>query len=314
MIGIDVGGANTKFVDDRTATIRYCPLWQDAPLAELIREYMRDRPSEEAAVVMSGELADCFADKMEGIRFIVDAVRASCPDALFYGTDGQLHHEAVPELAAANWLASAAFLRERYPEGTFVDVGSTTTDIIPLARFGDLLGLTDLLRLQRGYLLYTGMLRTNVAAMVRSVPVDGKETPVASELFAVSGDVHLVLGHIGPVEYTTPAPDGGPRTREGALRRLARVVCADLSEIGEDGAVAIARRCWEVQRSLIAGAAGAAATTEQDPVLVAGIGSALLSRELRGIDLRTELGEVADALPAFAVKEVASSSRSGGRS
>src|SRR5690606_41392082 len=66
--------------------------------------------------------------------------------------------------------------------------------IIPLARFGDLLGLTDLLRLQRGYLLYTGMLRTNVAAMVRSVPVDGKETPEASELFAASGDVHLVLG------------------------------------------------------------------------------------------------------------------------
>jgi len=313
VIGIDVGGANTKFVDDRTATIRYCPLWQDAPLAALIGEYMRERPGERAAVVMSGELADCFAIKMEGIRFIVDAVLTSCQDALFYGTDGQFHREAVSQLAAANWLASAAFLRDRFPGGTLVDIGSTTTDIVPLSRFGELVGLTDLQRLQRGYLLYTGMLRTNVAAIVRSVPVAGVETPVASELFAVSGDVHLVLGHIGAEAYTTPAPDSGPRTKEGALRRLARVVCADLTEIGDAGAETIAERCWEVQRDQILGGVRAVATSAKGPVLVAGIGSALLSRALGGIDLRAEFGEVADALPAYAVKEVASRwSRSGG--
>jgi probable H4MPT-linked C1 transfer pathway protein len=254
---------------------------------------------------MSGELADCFADKMDGIRFIVDAVRTSCPDALFYGTDGRFHCEAVCELAAANWLASADFLRDRFPEGTFVDIGSTTTDIVPLARFGDLLGLTDLMRLQRGYLLYTGMLRTNVAAMIRSVPVGGVETPVASELFAVSGDVHLVLGHIGPEAYMIPPPDGGPITRKGALRRLARVVCADISEIGEEGVEAIAARCWEVQKSQIRSAVHAAAADAKGPVLLAGIGSALLTKEIVGIDLRTELGEVADAMPAYAVKEVA---------
>ena len=40
---------------------------------------------------------------------------------------------AVPELAAANWLVSAEYLMDRYPGSLLVDLGSTTTDIIPLS-------------------------------------------------------------------------------------------------------------------------------------------------------------------------------------
>jgi hypothetical protein len=48
--------------------------------------------------------------------------------------------------------------------------------------------------------------------------------------------------------------------------------------------------------------AHAAGTTE---IIVAGIGAPLFSRELGGTDLTRELGPAADALPAFAVREVA---------
>ncbi len=35
MIGIDVGGANLKVVDDEECVhIHYCPLWENAPIAE----------------------------------------------------------------------------------------------------------------------------------------------------------------------------------------------------------------------------------------------------------------------------------------
>ena len=168
MIGIDVGGANVKLVDDRGVHLHYCPLWEGAPLAELLRTHKKPG-QDRAAVVMSGELADCFSSKMEGISFIVSTIKIVFPDAWFYGMDGRFHQEPVPELAAANWLASADFLRARYPASVLLDVGSTTADIIPLADFNQLTGLTDLKRLQKGYLRYTGMLRTPVATLISSV-------------------------------------------------------------------------------------------------------------------------------------------------
>jgi len=301
MIGIDIGGANLKVVDDTGMHIHYCPLWQGAPLAELLEPY-----AEPAAVVMSGELADCFASKIEGIRWIVGTVRAAIPDAAFYGTDAAFHTQPVPALAAANWLASADYLREEYADAVLLDVGSTTADIIPLNCFESLKGLTDTRRLQKQYLVYTGMLRTNVATLLSAVTLDGTVTPVSTEYFAASADAHLVLGQIAPEDYICPAPDNGEKTRDAALRRLARVVCADLDEIGRDGATQVARQFWEAQRTLIVRATGRALfRSGAGRVITAGIGADLFARELGGVTLEGEIGEVSDALPAYAVREVA---------
>jgi probable H4MPT-linked C1 transfer pathway protein len=305
MIGIDAGGANLKVVDDTGVHIRYCPLWEQSPLTDLLRQYARS-DQDPAAVVMSGELADCFENKLQGISFIVAAVRKVFPHARFYGTDAQFHDHAVPQLAAANWLASADYLRTRHPDAVLLDIGSTTADIIPLNRFGHLLGMTDTKRLQEGYLIYTGMLRTSVAALLRSVDLAGIPTPVSTEYFAASADVHLVLGHIMPDRYTCDTPDRKENTREASLRRLARVVCADLDEIGTGGAQQIAEQFWAVQRDMIwrqlktiIGSSGA------KEIIVAGIGAPLFAQELGGTDLTCELGPAADALPAFAVRELA---------
>jgi len=305
MIGIDVGGANLKVVDNEGAHIHYCPLWEEAPLTNLLDRYVTS-PSEPAAVVMSGELADCFENRMEGISFIVHAVRKAFPSARFYGMDGEFHDRAVPRLAAANWLASADYLREKYPDAVLLDIGSTTADIIPLNRFDSLKGLTDLCRLQSGYLLYTGMLRGNIATMVSSVTIDSVETPVSSEYFASNADAHLVLGHITSAEYSTDTPDKKEKTRIAALRRLARVVCADLDEIGTEGAYQIALQFWEKQRDLVCTTVkGVMEQTSSRQVLAAGIGAGLFSGELGGTDLAETLGSCADALPAFSVREVA---------
>jgi probable H4MPT-linked C1 transfer pathway protein len=309
MIGIDVGGANLKVVDDGGIHIHYCPLWEKAPIADLLGRHGKS-PDEPAAVVMSGELADCFDNKMQGISFIVREVMRAFPHARFYGMDARFHTKPVPQLAAANWLASADCLREKYPRAILLDIGSTTADIIPLGKFENLLGLTDLRRLQKGFLLYTGMLRTNIATVLQSVDLDGVKTPVSSEYFATSADAHLVLGHISPEEYSCDTPDKKEKTRDASLRRLARVVCADLEEIGEDGGLQIARQFHYCQKTTVCNAVRAcAAASGADEIIVAGIGAPIYARELGGKNLNRELGPVADALPAFAVREIATRDR-----
>jgi hypothetical protein len=305
MIGIDVGGANLKVVNKTGSHIHYCPLWEHAPITSLLEQYVTSR-DDPAAVVMSGELADSFSDKMQGIAFIVNAVKAAFPSARFYGMDGAFHTQALPQLAAANWLASAAYLRQDYPDAVLLDIGSTTADIIPLNCFETLLNLTDLMRLQKGYLIYTGMLRGNIATLLSSVLLDGMQTPVSSEYFATSADAHLVLDHISADQYSCDTPDKKGKTKEASLRRLARVVCADLEEIGEAGAREIAGQFWKKQRNLICDQVKmVAAESGARQVIVAGIGAPLFARELGGTDLNTVLGEVADALPAYAVRELA---------
>jgi probable H4MPT-linked C1 transfer pathway protein len=304
VIGIDVGGANLKVVTDEGVFIHYSPLWEKSPLVSVLKTH--EKSGEEAAVVMSGELADCFASKMEGIRFIVDAVQEAFPRALFYGTDAAFHDRAKPQLAAANWLVSAVYLMERHRGSLLVDFGSTTTDIIPLVDLAPLKGMTDLTRLQKGYLVYTGLLRTTVPALIKTVAIGGIPTPVCPEYFACSADAHLVLGHIGPEEYTSGPPDDKGTGRDSCLRRLCRVVCADLEEIGEKGAVAVAETFWETQRSLIRRSVEQVQErTRTDGLICAGIGASLISEILGGLNLRQYLGHAADALPAFAVREVA---------
>ena len=302
VIGIDVGGANLKVFENNSVAIHYCPMWQKAPLTEILEPYC----GKKAAVVMSGELADGFSDKAEGIRFIVESVKKAIPNSLFYGTDGKFHEGPVSSLAAANWLASADFLRERYPGQVLVDFGSTTTDIIPLNFFESLKGMTDLDRLRKGYLVYTGTLRSTVPSLLRSVVVNGYDTLVSSEYFAQSADAHLVLGNIDEGDYTVPTPDGAEVSYYASLQRLSRVICSDLEEIGEPGALEIAEAFFNEQMNLIEKQVERVmGETGSKGIIAAGIGSHIISGIFDCPDLSCEEDLYPDALPAQSVCGVA---------
>ena len=131
-------------------------------------------------------------------------------------------------------------------------------------------------------------------------------TPVSSEYFATSADAHLVLGHITPGQYSCDTPDNKEKTTLAALRRLARVVCADLDEIGTDGAYQVAGQFWEKQRNVVCGQVRRmVAQSGAHQVVAGGIGAPLFASELDGTDLTSVMGSHSDALPAFAVREIA---------
>jgi len=309
ILGLDVGGANTKAAssDGKFTKIEYLPLWKEAPLAPLLRQLSREAEPEALAVVMTGELADCFSDKLSGILSIKRAVEESfsCP-VKFWGVDG-FGWTDLGDLAAANWSASAWLVSEEIGDSIFVDMGSTTTDLIPIKN-GPRAAKTDFKRLTRGELIYSGLLRTNLAALLQEVEVDGQRVPLSSELFAIAADAHLVLGRIAEGEYSVEPPDGGGRDRISAERRLARTVCADPEEIGSEAVLEIALQVRSRQASLLTdGIERLAEDHALDLVVAAGIGEELVEEAARALNLEcVRLSDrygprVSDVFPAYAV-------------
>ena len=211
---------------------------------------------------MTGELCDCYATKRAGVLAIKEAVSATFDDVHFFDTgcafkDGSAVDKSPLSFASTNWLASATFLSERYGDALFVDIGSTTTDVIPIVRGEIKARRRDLERLCSGELIYSGILRTNVATLLKRVRIggEGKEYRISSELFAITADAYRALGYITERDYRCESPDSyafvgreeAEKSRLCAMQRLSRVVCSDLEEIGVDGAVAIAEQVKKAQ-------------------------------------------------------------------
>ena len=240
---MDIGGANTKAAWLHGTSLRTVShpfeVWRDREgLAAVLRE-IATGPADAVAITMTAELSDAFRTKREGVAFVLDAAEAALGDLPLsvLTTAGELVSveaaRARPwDVAAANWVATALAVAGEHPDALLIDVGSTTADIVPIA--GGRVTATahnDLERLLAGELVYTGALRTNLAAIAPRVPVRGGWCPVASAAFAISADVQLVLGHLEPEAYDCPTPDGRPATVAFARERIARLVCSVVEQL-----------------------------------------------------------------------------------
>jgi probable H4MPT-linked C1 transfer pathway protein len=285
---MDIGGANTKAAWRHGETLRTVSrafeVWRDRDaLAAVLREVAAEAgPAEAVAITMTAELSDAFRTKREGVGFVLDAAADALGEFRVLTVSGELVSVAAAreqpwEVAAANWVATALAVARVHPDALLIDVGSTTTDVIPIvAGVVAARGRSDLERLLAGELVYTGLLRTNLAAIARSVPVRGGSCPVASELFAISADVHLVLGPLSPEAYSGPTPDGRPATAAFARERIARLVCSDTEQLADSEIDAIAAFLHAEQIRQIEAAARRAPAA---PIVAVGAG-AFLAREV----------------------------------
>jgi probable H4MPT-linked C1 transfer pathway protein len=330
-LGLDIGGANLKISDGEAAARSVAfPLWKSPELLagrlwELMDEFP---PSDGLAVTMTGELADCFQTKAEGVDFILTSIEeaaAGRPIAVW-----QTGAEFVPPdvareisllVAAANWHALATWLGRMVPEGfsLLIDMGSTTTDIIPIWNGVPIpTGFTDRERLASGELVYTGLRRTPLCAVSREVPFRGKPCPVAAELFATTLDACLVLGMLKEDPTDLDTANGRPATQAAAHDRLARMICCDKTEVAWSDALEIARHFVSEQRGQITLAFRQVLATHAEPlsqVLVSGSGSLVIEQVLNELPLpvsckRCSLDqlfqpEIAESACAFAVARLA---------
>lgn len=334
VLGLDIGGANLKAAtpDGRAVSVPFA-LWKhpeklpDA-LAELVARFP---DATDLAVTMTGELCDCFETKRQGVNAILDATEhaAAGRPVRVWGTDGAFHtvEEARAKhltVAAANWHALATFAGRYVPTGRsqLIDIGSTTTDIIPLRDGKPIaVGLTDYDRLKNRELLYFGVRRTPLSSL-------NLHHPVMAEHFATTQDIFLVLGHLREDPSDCDTADNRPATRAFALARLARMMGADTEMLDEKQILMFALHVdslmendvrWHVRD--VGSRRDGQGVPELDTVVLSGAGEFLARRavtkylgthcrSLRVVSLNEELGpQVSACAPAYAVAVLAAEAR-----
>jgi probable H4MPT-linked C1 transfer pathway protein len=298
-IALDIGGANIKAAHT-SGGARLLPfeLWKRPDELPRVLACLASTlpPADRVAVTMTAELCDCYATKAEGVTRILDAVvrvfrgrkiRVWGTDERFHDVTDLVTHPGLA--AAANWLALATLAARLLPRGSglLIDIGSTTTDLIPL-RDGRVAaqGRTDTQRLGTGELVYAGVRRTPVCALATELTVRGEPTGLSAELFATTLDVYLTLAEIAPDPSDLATADGRPATVAAARDRLARMVGADRDAFSTDDALAFARAADEALLVRLVAAADRvclATVGRPEAAVVAGSGEFLARRLARRV-------------------------------
>jgi probable H4MPT-linked C1 transfer pathway protein len=312
-LGWDIGGSNTKIcrvVDGQVRTavarpfeVRDAPAELSAVLRAMAAEAGAGSQVDAHAVTMTAELSRVFLTKREGVAFVLDAVESAlgpAPVHLFtvhgvFVTLADARRDPL-RVASANWMATASLVSRTHPDAVLVDIGTTTTDVIPIVSGAvAAIGATDPERLASGELLYTGAVRTPVEALAPDVCVQGHRYALAAEGFATSSDVHLWRGDLAPGDVTGGTAAGRPPTREAAGHRLARALCADRELMDEAAVTALADALAAAQAERVAAAIRRVAARHSSIrcVVVAGAGAFIAARAARAAGL--EVGSLADA-------------------
>jgi probable H4MPT-linked C1 transfer pathway protein len=292
IIGWDIGGAHLKAVRLENGLITRAvqlpsPLWLgldklEAAFATAIR---RIGASARHAATMTGELADVFASRSEGVQGLAH-LASRCLDAddigFYAGPAGFLSiddlGDHIAEIASANWHASARFAASALRHGLFVDMGSTTTDLVPLAD-GEVVasGYTDAERLMAGELVYTGMVRSFLMSVSSKVPFRGHSMPLMNEYFANMADIYRILGDLPVGADQQATADGREKTVAASRVRLARMLGLDAGDASDPAWAEVARAFREAQLRKLHDAALLVLSRrhlpDEAPVIGAGIGT-----------------------------------------
>jgi len=331
VIGWDIGGAHLKAARAQHGVIvaaiqlACAPHFGVAQIEIALREAKkRLGAADRHAVTMTAELSDAFPDRETGVAQVaaICAHELGADNLSFYaGAPGFVSKSQVAEnarkIASANWRASAELVARSCKNALLVDMGSTTTDIVPICGHAVAAqGEDDASRLACGELAYTGLLRSSPAAALALAPFAGRLVPLVDESFATMADAHRLLGDIPPGVDTASTVDGRDKSPQASRARLARLVGCDardhtpeawdalaafftraqLRRIEDQLALLVSRAPWLSSAEIIGAGAGR------------GVVAALAKREGRAyrdfgafLPRAPEAGAAADCAPACAV-------------
>ena len=317
LIGWDLGGVHVKAALVRAGRVEAvvqaaCQLWRGLPALDETLSRLPDWARAEAdhVVTMTGELTDCFADRRDGVTQLAGWAGRTLPGRvrIYGGRAGLLDPTAAPEhapdVASANWHATAALVGRHVSNGLLVDIGSTTSDLIPIVgRLPAATGYSDAGRLETGELVYTGVVRSHLVALSDHAPFRGRRTRLMSETFATTADIYRILGILPEGADQQHSVDLKGKSIPESEIRLARVIGRDHDEGTEADWRALAAHFSEAQLRMLHDDA-ALLLSRPDlpadaPLVVCGAGRFLAER------LATRLGRRALALTDLIAADLA---------
>lgn len=276
-VGWDIGGAHLKAVllEDGnliSAIQGPCELWRgldrlEASIKSILEKFNVQQIAASHAVTMTGELVDLFENRRAGVIAISNLVSKLLGKqtqfyaaGMFYQNQTAIDNQHLSfvgmesvskhaeRIASANWYASASLLASYVPDALFVDMGSTTTDIIPIVagRVANI-GLSDALRMREDTLVYTGVVRTPVMAIAQKLNFNGADVNVAAEYFATMADVYRLTGDLKPESDMAETADGKGKTALESARRLARMIGHDVEDKSLETWKKLAQACKKMQ-------------------------------------------------------------------
>lgn len=276
-----------------------------------IKNKVSSKNPDSISLTMTGELSDAFRNKREGVNYILDSASQAFKNELYSVLNIKSELISVDkakanpiEVAGANWVATGWLISQKIKNCVIIDVGSTSTSIIPIIN-GKISnkGNTDFEKLMAGELVYTGLIRTNIAAIVKKIPIREGIITISSEYFSQSGDVHLILGNIDKQNYSADTPDNRGKNKIDAMERLAKVVCGDLeiikkSEIHHIAKYIYSKQIKQISKGLEKVVSNLDVKNQREiPVVVTGIGRNVLAKKAaQGIGLRKiiDISEIID--------------------
>lgn len=318
IIGWDIGGAHVKaaLLNSEGELLRTlqvaCPLWRGldnlaSAMDSVLKTFNINPHDAKHAITMTGELVDLFANRHEGVTEIAQFVKHLLGhQCQFYAANkGFVSIAQVSEntgcIASTNWHASASLIAHYCPDALFVDIGSTTSDIIAI-QSGKVLSvaLSDASRLQQDTLVYTGVIRTPVMALAQKLTLEGVEINVMAEYFATMADVYRLTGELDEAADMAETADGKGRSQHDSARRLARMVGYDLEDKPMDVWIELALSCKTAQLVQLK-ASALKHLKPYMPLIGAGAGSFLVSalaKDLNALYLSID-AILANNMPAF---------------
>ncbi len=177
---------------------------------------------------MTAELSDIFSNRSIGTKHIINLTSKLLikKKVFFYNYKKNFFNKKdaikkTPLINSMNWHASANFISKYVSNCLLIDIGSTTTDIIPIKN-GKIIskGTNDSKRLKNNELLYIGSLRTPINAIE-------KRKNIIYENFSNIADVYRILGKLPRKLDQIPTEDNKKKDKHSSARRLARIYGKD---------------------------------------------------------------------------------------